>query len=139
GRFPRHVEINLAPATAKRLLLPRVAADRRMTMLRAGLPGPHRQLLGAAPLRVDVDQHTQPGSLEVVQAEVRRLDPRFLCVGHENARLTEESVCVLSPCRSLLLGLHRCSSSIVGLSGAKATTNHPLYSSSRILIRFRAP
>src|SRR6478609_5421485 len=47
SRRPFDVEIDRAPSTAEGLLLSRVAADGRMTVLRAALPGPHRQLLGA--------------------------------------------------------------------------------------------
>lgn len=61
----RDVQENLAPAAAKRLLLARLIANVRMAMLRAGLPRPHRQFLGATPGRVDVDQNAQAGSLKI--------------------------------------------------------------------------
>src|SRR5689334_1437763 len=87
--MPVDPEHDAARATAERLLLARVVAERRMAVLRARLAGEEDELLRAHALRVDVDEDRQADSLEVPEAEVGDLDRLSLGRREDDARVFE--------------------------------------------------
>src|SRR5258708_34425044 len=86
-RFASDIQIDHAPSAAKSLFLARLAIDRRVEVLRAGLAREHHQLFGAAAVGIDVCYDLQACLLKFAQAEVRHLNavPLLRCENNAGA------------------------------------------------------